>query len=155
MRADHVQLQQVILNLAVNGMDAMQNCATGDGRMSIQTALVGKSEVEVQVADSGMGIPADKLSQVFDTFYTTKRMGTGLGLSISRAIVETYGGRIWAGNLPAGGNGVPFHPAVVQGSLRVMNAPGSGWCTGASQATWDRPERRCGLSRADPNIFNE
>ena len=76
----------------------MQNCAAGAGKMSIQTALVGKSEVEVQVADSGTGIPADKLNQVFDTFYTTKRMGTGLGLSISRAIVETYGGRIWAEN---------------------------------------------------------
>ncbi len=108
VRADHVQLQQVILNLAVNGMDAMQNCATGDGRMSIQTALVGKSEVEVQVADSGTGIPADKLTQVFDTFYTTKRMGTGLGLPISRAIVETYGGRIWAENLPDGGAAFRF-----------------------------------------------
>ena len=103
VRADHVQLQQVILNLAVNGMDAMQDCAAGAGRMSIQTALVRESEVEVQVADSGTGIPADKLQQVFDTFYTTKRMGTGLGLSISRAIVETYGGRIWAENLPGGG----------------------------------------------------
>ena len=108
VRADHVQLQQVILNLAVNGMDAMQDCATGDGRMSIQTALVGKSEVEVQVADSGTGIPADKLKQVFETFYTTKRMGTGLGLSISRAIVETYGGRIWAENLPDGGAAFRF-----------------------------------------------
>ena len=106
MRADHIQLQQVIFNLAVNGMDAMQDCATGAGRMSIQTALVGKSEVEVQVADSGTGIPADKLSQVFDTFYTTKRMGTGLGLSISRAIVETHGG-IWAENFPDGG--AAFH----------------------------------------------
>ena len=116
VRADHVQLQQVIFNLAVNGMDAMQNCAAGDGRMSIQTALVGKSEVEVQVADSGTGIPADKLSQVFDTFYTTKRMGTGLGLSISRAIVETYGGRIWAENLPDGGAAFRFTLPLSRGA---------------------------------------
>ena len=108
MRADHVQLQQVILNLVMNGMDAMQNCAPGTGRMSIDTTLVEDSEAEVKVIDSGTGIPADKLKQVFDTFYTTKRAGTGLGLSISRAIVETYGGRIWAENLPGGGAAFRF-----------------------------------------------
>ena len=108
VRADHVQLQQVILNLAMNGMDAMQNCAPGTGRISIHTALAGKSEAEVKVIDSGTGIPADKLQQVFDTFYTTKRTGTGLGLSISRAIVETYGGRIWAENLAGGGAAFRF-----------------------------------------------
>ena len=108
VRADHVQLQQVILNLAMNGMDAMLSCAPGAGRISIHTALAGKSEAEVKVVDSGTGIPADKLKQVFDTFYTTKRTGTGLGLSISRAIVETYGGRIWAENLAGGGAAFRF-----------------------------------------------
>lgn len=108
VRADQVHLQQVILNLAVNGMDAMQNCPSGTGRMSIQTALVGDSEVEVMIADSGMGIPPDKLSQIFETFYTTKRLGTGLGLSIARTIVEIYGGKIWAENRIGGGAAFRF-----------------------------------------------
>ena len=103
VRADPIHLQQVILNLAVNGMDAMQDCAPGDGKISIQTGLTGESAIEVRVADSGTGIPTDKLNRIFDTFYTTKRDGTGLGLSVARTIVETYGGKIWAENRPGGG----------------------------------------------------
>ncbi len=103
VRADRIHLQQVILNLAVNGMDAMQGCPPGGGRMSIQTASLGNSAIEVSVADSGTGIPMDKLNDVFDTFFTTKLQGTGLGLSIARTIIETYGGKIWAENRPEGG----------------------------------------------------
>jgi signal transduction histidine kinase len=103
VRADQIHLQQVILNLAVNGMDAMSNAPMGARRMAIRTALVNGSEVEVSVADSGTGIPNEKLEDVFDTFYTTKAQGTGLGLSIARTIVETYGGKIWAENRTAGG----------------------------------------------------
>ncbi|MGO9699191.1 MAG: sensor histidine kinase, partial [Xanthobacteraceae bacterium] len=102
VRADRTHLLQVILNLAMNGIDAIQNCASGGGKISIQTALIENSAM-VSVADSGMGIPTDKLKQVFDTFYTTKREGTGLGLSIARTIIETYGGRIWAENRSGGG----------------------------------------------------
>jgi signal transduction histidine kinase len=65
--------------------------------------LIGQNEVEVSVADTGTGIPKDKLKAVFDTFFTTKPQGTGLGLSIARTIVETYGGRIWAENKLGGG----------------------------------------------------
>ena len=103
VRADKVHLQQVILNLAVNGMEAIQDCAPGGGKISIETALAGESVIEVSVTDSGMGIPKDKLSQIFETFYTSKPDGTGLGLSIARTIIETYGGRIWAENRPGGG----------------------------------------------------
>ncbi len=103
VRADPIHMQQVILNLAVNGMDAMQDCAPGCGKMSIQTGLADESAIEVRVADSGTGIPTDKLNRIFDTFYTTKRDGTGLGLSVARTIVETYGGKIWAENRPSGG----------------------------------------------------
>ena len=108
VRADQVHLQQVILNLAVNGMDAMQDCVAGTGKMSIQTALRGGTEAEIMVADSGTGIPKDKLSTVFETFYTTKQQGTGLGLSIARTIVENYGGKIWAENRQAGGAAFRF-----------------------------------------------
>ena len=103
VRADEVHLQQVILNLAMNGMDAMLNCAPGSRRMTLETALAGEAEAEVSVADSGTGIPNDKLKDVFETFFTTKPQGTGLGLSIARTIIETYGGRIWAENQAGGG----------------------------------------------------
>ena len=103
VRADEVHLQQVILNLAMNGMDAMLNCAPGSRRMRLETALVGEAEAEVSVSDSGTGIPNDKLKDVFETFFTTKPQGTGLGLSIARTIIETYGGRIWAENRTGGG----------------------------------------------------
>ena len=88
VRADQIQLQQVILNLAVNGMDAMQNCPPDCSKMAIQTALVGENAIEVSVADSGMGIPNDKLSEVFDTFYTTGESASGRrGVSLHPAFV--------------------------------------------------------------------
>ena len=103
VRADGIHLQQVILNLVNNGIDSMADTAPGDRVMTIQTTLSEESRLEVSVGDSGPGIPEDKLSSVFDTFYTTKKHGTGLGLSIVRTIIETYGGKIWAQNRPEGG----------------------------------------------------
>jgi signal transduction histidine kinase len=103
VRADQVHLEQVILNLATNAMDAMQGCAPGTRKLMLQTALVGDSEVEVSLSDSGTGIPKDKLDDIFETFYTTKKKGIGLGLSIVRTIVEASGGKIWAENRLGGG----------------------------------------------------
>jgi signal transduction histidine kinase len=103
VRADQVHLQQVILNLAFNAMDAMQSCIAGTRRMALETVLVEEDRVEVSVADTGTGVPSDKLKNIFDTFFTTKPHGTGLGLSIARTIVETYGGKIWAENKLGGG----------------------------------------------------
>jgi signal transduction histidine kinase len=98
VRADAVHLQQVILNLGLNAMDAMLNCVPGSRKtIKLETMLVGH-EVEVSVYDTGPGIPNDKLKIVFDTFYTTKPHGTGLGLSIARTIIENHGGKIWAEN---------------------------------------------------------
>jgi len=94
VRADQVHLQQVMLNLAMNGMDAMLNCVPGRRRLAFQAAVIGESDVEVSVSDTGTGIPEEKLKGMFDSFVTTKPEGTGLGLSIARTIVETYGGKI-------------------------------------------------------------
>ena len=108
VRADEVHLQQVVLNLAMNGMDAMLGCGPGSRNISLETALVGDAEAEVSVSDSGTGIPSGKLKEIFETFYTTKPQGTGLGLSIARTIIETYGGRIWAENRTGGGAAFRF-----------------------------------------------
>jgi signal transduction histidine kinase len=114
VRADRMQLQQVVLNLALNGMDALQNCASDKRKMAIQSAFAGESTVEVMVSDSGTGIASDKLAAIFEPFYTTKPQGTGLGLSISRAIVEAAGGKIWAENRPGGGATFRFTLPVAQ-----------------------------------------
>jgi signal transduction histidine kinase len=103
VRADRVHLQQVILNLATNAMDAMADPATIDRKLTFQTALHDNTNVELSIFDTGRGIPKDRLDSIFDAFYTTKSTGTGLGLSIARAIVETYGGKIWADNRAGGG----------------------------------------------------
>jgi signal transduction histidine kinase len=75
VRGDRIHLQQVILNLAMNGIDAMHDSVHGSGEMSIQTALIDDSAIEVSVADSGMGIPTGRLNRIFGTFYTTKPAG--------------------------------------------------------------------------------
>jgi signal transduction histidine kinase/ABC-type uncharacterized transport system substrate-binding protein len=98
VRADRIHLQQVILILVTNAMDALADTAPDARRIAVQTVLVEEASVEVSVSDSGTGIPEHMLSEVFDTFFTTKKQGTGLGLSIARTIVETYGGKIWAEN---------------------------------------------------------
>ncbi|MGN7738166.1 ATP-binding protein [Hyphomicrobiales bacterium] len=101
--ADRVHVQQVILNLATNAMDAMLDVVTTERRLMLETALTRESKVELSISDTGSGIPDEQLATVFEPFYTTKPSGTGLGLSIARAIVETYGGKIWAANRPEGG----------------------------------------------------
>jgi signal transduction histidine kinase len=107
VRADHVHLQQVLLNLALNGLDAMRD-ATPNRRMAFQAAQVSGAKVEVAVLDSGTGIPEHRLTEIFDSFVTTKQHGTGLGLSIARTIVEMYGGKIWAENRKHGGAAFRF-----------------------------------------------
>jgi len=99
--ADRVHLQQVVLNLAINGMDAMLNCPRR--MLTVGTSRFSESEIELSVADTGPGIPKDRLKGIFEWFFTTKDQGTGLGLSIARTLIETYGGRIWAENREAGG----------------------------------------------------
>jgi signal transduction histidine kinase len=99
VRSDPIHLQQVMINLAVNGMDAMDDCEPGSRNLKIQTQYNAESgTAQVTVADSGKGIPKENLMSVFDAFFTTKPQGTGLGLPIARTIIQTYGGTIWAEN---------------------------------------------------------
>jgi signal transduction histidine kinase len=92
--ADKTQIEQVILNLVMNSIDAMrgQNSAK---KLWIGIEALADREVQVSVRDSGRGVPAGKLDKVFEAFWTTKKKGLGMGLSVCRAIVESYGGRIW------------------------------------------------------------
>jgi two-component system sensor kinase FixL len=98
VRGDRVHLQQVLLNLIVNGMDAINGSSPGNRRVMVSASLNGGQTVEVAVSDTGHGIAAEKLAHVFDPFYTTKKDGMGMGLPISRTIVESHGGRLWVEN---------------------------------------------------------
>jgi C4-dicarboxylate-specific signal transduction histidine kinase len=96
VEADRVQLQQVLLNLIVNALDAMGAANEGPRQLLISTGRVETSGVLVAVQDSGPGLEAAMLERVFESFYTTKPTGLGLGLSICRSIIEAHGGRLWA-----------------------------------------------------------
>jgi PAS domain S-box-containing protein len=100
---DRVHLQQVLLNLILNGMDAMADQPPGRRQISVRTRLSGDGLVELAVIDSGQGIEPSKLPHLFEPFYTTKSNGMGMGLSIARTIVNVHRGRIWAENNASGG----------------------------------------------------
>lgn len=104
VRADPIHMQQVILNLAMNALDAMEGCDPKPGKLKIQTLRDADSgTARLTVTDSGRGIPEDKLTTIFEAYFTTKNQGTGLGLPIARTIIQTYGGKIWAENRVRGG----------------------------------------------------
>jgi PAS domain S-box-containing protein len=105
-RADPIHIQQVLLNLISNGMDAMSRVPVNERILVIQTEKSNGHEAAVAVKDAGPGIPPEMLSRIFDSFFSTKRSGIGLGLSIARSIIEAHCGRIWAENNP--GRGATF-----------------------------------------------
>jgi signal transduction histidine kinase len=104
VRCDRVQLQQVVLNLIVNAIEAMDGIGEGPRELRITTQAVGADHVRVAISDSGPGLPDEMLKQrFFDAFHTTKPGGLGLGLSICRSIIDAHGGRLWASaNAPRG-----------------------------------------------------
>ena len=91
--ADRVQLQQVFMNLMLNGIEAMEN--TG-GVLTVKSQLCGDGQIHISIHDTGPGLPVGNVDEIFDTFFTTKPQGSGMGLAISKSIVESQGGRIWA-----------------------------------------------------------
>ncbi|WP_217478524.1 sensor histidine kinase [Pararobbsia alpina] len=100
---DRVQLQQVMINLIVNAVEAMGATSTGPRELLISTAADSSNGVSIAVRDSGPGLPPAEIRRIFDPFYTTKENGLGMGLSICLSIVKAHGGRLWASaNVPRG-----------------------------------------------------
>jgi PAS domain S-box-containing protein len=102
--ADRVQLQQVLMNLMLNGIQAMEDAG---GVLTIKAQLRQDVQVQISVSDTGVGLPDDKAEHIFDAFFTTKPEGSGMGLAISRSIIESHGGRVWAS--ANSGKGATFH----------------------------------------------
>jgi signal transduction histidine kinase len=123
IEGDRVQLQQVVLNLILNAVEAMSTLEGGAREVSVSTGQSQAGGVLVSVGDSGPGIDHDQLDQVFQAFYTTKSSGVGMGLSISRSIIDAHGGQLWADTNASGG-------AVFRFSL-----PGAGKIKNSRRAT--------------------
>jgi len=118
IQGDRVQLEQVILNLIVNAVEAMSGTGEGPRDLQITTAKCGANSVLVAVRDSGPGMSSASLDRAFEAFYTTKSGGLGMGLSICRSIIDAHGGRLWASaNTP--------HGAIFQFILPVDPGRGS------------------------------
>lgn len=110
VQGDPVQLQQVLINLVLNGGQAMSamNAMPSSGQLVISTSLMDKDKIKVSVTDGGPGIDGELAERIFDAFFTTKREGMGMGLSICRSIVNAHGGRIWMESGAEGGSTFSF-----------------------------------------------
>jgi signal transduction histidine kinase len=118
--ADRIQLQQVIVNLIVNAMQAMDGSGNRGRKITIRTSRPGPAMLSCAVEDAGPGIILEESSRLFDSFFTTKKGGMGMGLSICRSIIEAHGGRIAADNGSAHG-GARFYfllPTIENGGTR-------------------------------------
>jgi PAS domain S-box-containing protein len=112
--ADRVQVQQVLINLMINGIEAMKDSG---GELTVASDGTEDRQLLISVSDSGIGLPYDQSERIFDAFFTTKPQGTGMGLSISRRIVESHGGRLWAS--PSTGRGATFHFTLPSGATSL------------------------------------
>ena len=122
VRGDRVQIQQVLLNLILNGMDAVHGTGVEDRRVDVTARLdvrPGAQLIEIAVGDAGHGIPADTLARIFDPFFTTKPNGMGIGLAVSRTIVEAHRGRLWAENRNGGGAAFRFTLPIAEEDATV------------------------------------
>jgi C4-dicarboxylate-specific signal transduction histidine kinase len=134
-QGDRVQLQQVILNLVMNAVEAMSGVNHRSRELLIGTSDDASGAVRITVQDSGPGLNAESFDRLFDPFYTTKANGMGMGLSICRSIVEAHDGRIWAS--PTAGSGSTFHfilPGAVDRGAALIGAA-------AAETLWPSPVR--------------
>jgi two-component system, LuxR family, sensor kinase FixL len=119
-KADRVQLQQVFMNLMLNGIEAMKDTP---GELTIKSCQAADGQLLVSVSDTGVGLPSDKLDQVFSAFFTTKPQGTGMGLTITRSIIESHGGRVWA--TANSSRGATFHFILPAGGKAATASAGT------------------------------
>ena len=124
VRGDHAQLLQVLVNLVVNACESMIDVPDADRVLRLRVGRAGPDRLDLSVADSGVGLPAQAQDQVFEPFFTTKDTGLGLGLSISRSIAVAHGGRLWARDNDDD-RGATFHLELPtdagQGELTLMS----------------------------------
>ena len=121
INGDAVQLQQVLLNLVVNGCDAMSDVEAADRRLLVRTELANGKDVLVSVSDQGHGILSGRMERIFEPFFTTKTQGMGLGLAVCRTIISAHGGRLWATNNPE--RGATFQFTLPGKSADTARAP--------------------------------
>jgi signal transduction histidine kinase len=135
IRGDRVQLQQVLLNLIMNAVEAMRSVNHGSRELVIGTGADESGGVRISVQDSGPGLNPQIFDRLFDPFYTTKADGMGMGLSICRSIIDAHDGRIWASAMP--GPGSTFNvslPGAVDKGTALIGAP-------VAESLWSSPAR--------------
>ena len=130
---DRVQLQQVAMNLIVNGIEATKN-VDGIREISIKSQRAEGEQIVVSFSDTGTGFPPQLAEEIFNPFFTTKPQGTGMGLRISRSIIESHGGRLWAVSTPGRGatfylslpaaRKIPQNPTGNNGEVQVIKPDG-------------------------------
>lgn len=134
VEGDRVQLQQVVLNLIMNALDAVREVDHGLRQIVIGTEWLDAGQLQVSVLDSGPGIAGDNIEKIFDPFYTTKSQGLGMGLSICRSIVDAHGGKLWAA--PNSPRGARF--CITLPIAEMLPAPGSAQPNRAAPTTGER-----------------
>ena len=122
VQAALVQIQQVLLNLIINALDAVEQLPPAERRIIISTGSDKGDVAEVSVRDFGMGLPKDRPDKVFDHFFSTKQKGMGMGLTIVRSIVETHGGTITAENVPDRGARMVVRLPAARGQAQKSKA---------------------------------
>jgi C4-dicarboxylate-specific signal transduction histidine kinase len=123
VKGDRVQMEQVILNLVANAIDAIAKSRSDNRRITVRTHLTEDDTAELSVSDTGPGIPPDVLKQIFEPFFTTKESGMGMGLAIAHTIAKAHDGRLWAENQTGGGAIFRLAVPVVRARIKDKDAP--------------------------------